>query len=63
MTLFKQVRGSLNGDIVFGNLEAPLIEEGTARKCGQETERKTSVMNSVFLQGTPRILLKTALTP
>ncbi len=24
------------GDIIFGNLEGPFIEEGTARKCGEE---------------------------
>ncbi len=34
-TLFRQVHGSLKGDIVFGNLEAPFIEEGTARKCSE----------------------------
>ena len=32
-TLFRQVHGSLKGDVVFGNLEAPFIEEGAPRKC------------------------------
>lgn len=35
--LFLKVRDVLKGgDITFGNLEAPFIEEGTARKCGQD---------------------------
>ena len=32
-TLFRQIHGSLTGDVVFGNLEGPFIEEGTPSKC------------------------------
>jgi len=32
-TLFRQVHASLTGDVVFGNLEGPFIEEGTPSKC------------------------------
>lgn len=35
-TLFRQVRASLKGDIVFGNLEGPFIEGGTPSKCHEE---------------------------
>ena len=34
-TLFRHVRASLTGDVVFGNLEGPFIEEGTPSKCKQ----------------------------
>ena len=38
--LFLGVRDSLRGsDIVFGNLEAPFIEEGTAHKCGEDPDK------------------------
>lgn len=39
--LFLKVRDSLKGgDITFGNLEAPFIEEGTARKCSRDPGRE-----------------------
>lgn len=33
--LFESVKGFLRGDLVFGNLEGPLIDGGTASKCAK----------------------------